>query len=203
MVSTDPAIWTAAFFILCAYSFLYKDNIFYRLAEHSMLGISLGYLFVIAVKNGINIGWIPLTQGKIIYIIPIILGFLLYVGQIPGYRYTTRWGTSIIVGVGTALAMRASLETQVIKIAIGSMKVIPDPDPFNMVNNILYIGMTVGVLIYFYFGEYKGMLGSVWQFARYTLMLTLGTAFGGTVLGRVGLFIGRIQFILYKWLGLG
>ena len=36
-------VWIAAFFTLALFSFLYKDNPFYRIAEHIFAGLSAGY----------------------------------------------------------------------------------------------------------------------------------------------------------------
>ncbi|MCK4422422.1 hypothetical protein KAW48_11585, partial [candidate division WOR-3 bacterium] len=46
-ISTSIWIWIAALLTLMIYSFLYKDNPFYRLAEHIFMGLSLGYTLVI------------------------------------------------------------------------------------------------------------------------------------------------------------
>ena len=36
-------IWIAAFLTLSIYSFLYRDNPFYRFAEHLFVGMTVGY----------------------------------------------------------------------------------------------------------------------------------------------------------------
>ena len=38
-------LWTTlgAFLTLCTFSFLYKDNPFYKFAEHLVVGVSAGY----------------------------------------------------------------------------------------------------------------------------------------------------------------
>ena len=41
-------IWLAAFFTLAVLSFLYKDNPFYKIAEHAFVGISAAYWMVVA-----------------------------------------------------------------------------------------------------------------------------------------------------------
>ena len=41
--SSIAGIWVGAFLTLAIYSFLYKDNPVYRLAESIFVGISLGY----------------------------------------------------------------------------------------------------------------------------------------------------------------
>ncbi len=57
-------IWVAAFLTLCIYSFLYRDNPFYRFAEHLFVGISVGYLIVIGIHQGvIPLAWEPLSEA--------------------------------------------------------------------------------------------------------------------------------------------
>ena len=57
-------IWVAAFLTLCIYSFLYRDNPFYRFAEHLFVGISVGYGIVIAIHQGvIPLAWDPLSEA--------------------------------------------------------------------------------------------------------------------------------------------
>ena len=57
-------IWVAAFLTLCIYSFLYRDNPFYRFAEHLFVGISVGYGIVIAIHQGvIPLAWEPLSEA--------------------------------------------------------------------------------------------------------------------------------------------
>jgi len=45
-------IWIMAFFTLALFSFLYKDNPFYKLAEHIFAGLSAGYYVGWAVLSG-------------------------------------------------------------------------------------------------------------------------------------------------------
>lgn len=43
-------IWVGAFFTLAIYSFLYKENPIYRLAEHLVVGISSGYAMAVTYQ---------------------------------------------------------------------------------------------------------------------------------------------------------
>ena len=47
-------IWIGAGLTLCIYSFLYKDNPFYKFAEHIYVGVSTGYLVCTAYFNAIK-----------------------------------------------------------------------------------------------------------------------------------------------------
>ncbi|MGB7054763.1 MAG: hypothetical protein WBE28_05540, partial [bacterium] len=43
-ISTDPWVWIASILSLAILSFLYKENPFFRAAEHIFLGVANGYL---------------------------------------------------------------------------------------------------------------------------------------------------------------
>ena len=45
--SHDLSVWVGAFLTLCIFSFLYKDNPFYRFAEHLFVGVSAGYFIIL------------------------------------------------------------------------------------------------------------------------------------------------------------
>ena len=81
--------------------------------------------------------------------------------------------------------------------------------PGSLVNGsadiILTIIVVVGVLstlIYFYFSkEHTGVLGATAKVGIWFIMIAFGAHFGYTVMGRVSLLIGRVQFLVEDWIG--
>ena len=75
-------LWVSALLTLAIYSFLYKDNFFYKVAEHMFVGVSTGYLLVVALTDALKRDlWDPLfvnPRKEYIVIIPLILGVLLF-----------------------------------------------------------------------------------------------------------------------------
>jgi hypothetical protein len=66
---------------------------------------------------------------------------------------------------------------------------------------IIVIGV-VSTLIYFYFSkEHTGVLGVVAKVGIWFIMISFGAHFGYTVMGRVSLLIGRVQFLVEDWIG--
>jgi hypothetical protein len=62
---------------------------------------------------------------------------------------------------------------------------------------------TVSVLFYFFFSvEHKRTGRAVSKIGILFLMVSFGASFGYTVMGRVSLLIGRVQFLLFEWLKL-
>jgi len=71
------------------------------------------------------------------------------------------------------------------------------------VNTLLVLVGVVSVLFYFFFSmEHKGVIGGVSVIGVWFLMIAFGASFGYTVMARMSLLIGRMQFLLKDWLGI-
>ena len=97
--------WIAAFLTLCVFSFLYRDNPFYRFAEHLFVGASAGYLLAVQYQNVIvpNV-WIPMTTSSsapslVLAIIPAILGLLMVARVSSKMAGPARWAIAFYVGI--------------------------------------------------------------------------------------------------------
>jgi hypothetical protein len=67
---------------------------------------------------------------------------------------------------------------------------------------LILLGVVCG-LTYFYFSkEHKGVTGAAAKVGIYFLMVTFGASFGYTVMSRMSLLIGRLDFLYSDWLHL-
>ncbi len=190
-------ITVAAFFTLCLYSFLYKDNPFYKLAEHIFAGISAGYYVGLVWHSVIKQQlWLPLfNEGQYLLIIPGIFGVMMFVRFIPRLSWISRLSLAFVVGNTAGITIIQQLHGMVLPQVRST---------FLSVVTFSGVVMVVGVistLIYFYFSkEHKGALGLVAQIGIWFIMISFGASFGYTVMARVSLLIGRAQFLLTNWL---
>ena len=75
--------------------------------------------------------------------------------------------------------------------------------PIDNINTALIFIGTVTILMYFYFSrEHKGLYGKVSNIGIWFMMIGFGASFGYTVMARISLLIGRIQFLFGDFLGL-
>ncbi len=66
---------------------------------------------------------------------------------------------------------------------------------------IILIGV-ISTIIYFYFSkEHTGALGVTAKVGIWFIMVAFGAHFGYTVMARVSLLIGRVQFLIEDWIG--
>ena len=196
-ISTNIWVWIAALFTLAIYSFLYKDNVFYKIAEKILVGVSIGYLLSVYWHNTIIAKvWNPLVQDKnFLVIIPLILGLLMFSRLFRGRAYISRIPIAFVVGTGTGMAVPSSFEN-LFKQVQGTM-----PAAFSIGNIVILVGV-ITTLVYFFFSlEHRGFIGKVSRVGITFIMIGFGAAFGATIMARISLFIGRIQFLLRDWLG--
>jgi hypothetical protein len=197
-LSTNPWIWIAAFLTLCIFSFLYRDNPFYRFAEYLFVGISLGWSFAIYWHNAIIPRiWIPLkVEHDYSVLVPLLLGSMVLSLLTKKHAWLIRWPIAFYVGAYSGLAIPPSFQTYIFKQLQGTMLTT-----LTIGGVVIFVGV-VTTLLYFYFSrEDKGILGRTAGVGIWFIMAGFGAAFGYTVMARISLLIGRVQFLLHDWLG--
>ena len=198
-------IWIMAFFTLALFSFLYKDNPVYRLAEHIFAGLTAGYQ-VGLIWDTIILQklWDPMVQnGQWWLFIPGVLGFLMFARLIPKISWLSRVSLAFVMGTTAGVFLVTQLHGLVLPQMQSTMMALGGENGF--ASAVLAIVVVVGVvstLIYFYFSkEHTGALGVTARVGIWFIMISFGAHFGYTVMGRVSLLIGRVQFLVDDWIG--
>ena len=186
-----------AFFTLALYSFLYRDNPFFKFAEHVFAGLSAGYYVGLIFQSVIvQQLWMPLTQdGRYLLIIPGALGLLLFARFFPKIGWLTRIPLAFVIGSTAGITFIQQLHGLILPQVASTVL------PLNSINNVLIVVGVLCTLIYFFFSKpHTGPLGWVASGGIGFIMVAFGAHFGYTVMARVSLLIGRIQFLLVDWL---
>ncbi len=193
--------WIIAFLTLCVFSFLYKDNPFYRFAEHLFVGSAAGYLLAVQWQNVLipNV-WTPLTKNHdFIVLIPLMLGLMMLARASEKGAGIARWSIAFYVGVYSGVAIPGYMQAQIFAQLADAAK--PWPPGWAAVNSALVFIGFLTVLAYFFFSApHKGVHGVSARVGIYFLMVAFGASFGYTVMARVSLLISRVQFLLRDWL---
>ncbi len=220
------ALWISALFTLAVFSFLYRDNPFYKVAESILVGVSAGYWMVVGfwdvivpnligkLSPGIVQGWAmpglagPEAQQDLSYLIPLALGVMLLWRLSPTGAWISRWPLAFVVGTTAGLRLIAFLHGDFlvqIRNTILPLVVINQGgfDFWGSIENLLLIASVLCCLAYFFFSfEHKGALGKAAKIGIWVLMITFGASFGYTVMGRIALVAIRVEFLIDDWLWL-
>ena len=196
-------IWLGAGLTLCIFTFLYKDNPFYKFAEHLYVGISAGYWAAMEWHNVFlpNL-WKPLTeQGKLLLLVPFAFGILLFSRFTKKFSWLSRWSMALIIGIYAGIAIIGYGSGDLILQIRANLLPLWTGNWFSSLNNILLVVGVIGGLIYFFFSkEHKGALGAGAKIGVWFLMISFGASFGYTVMSRMSLLIGRVYFLMVTWL---
>ncbi len=202
-------LWVAALFTIGIYSFLYKENPLYRLAEHLVVGISTGYGIAITYTNVIQPRLIdPLVggeEGAWLLLVPAILGLLYITRFFPNLAWLSRYPMAFLMGAGMGVGFPLSMKASVLRQLEASLIPLYESGmAWDVVlGNVVMVLGTLAALIYFFFSKpHKGVFfGTGSKVGIWIIMIGFGATFGFTVMGRISLLIGRIQFLLGDWLG--
>jgi len=207
------ALWVAAFLTLGIISFLYRDNAWYKICESVFVGISAGYWFVSYFWDNLyGKLWLgvfprdPAQQPDYILLIGGALGVMMLLRLIPKIGWLSRWPLAFIVGATAGLNLIIYFASNVMVQVEDTIRPLfganYSSSAYDIVGNIVVAVGTFAALIYFFFSkEHKGAFGGAAKVGIFVLMVTFGASFGYTVMSRISLLLGRIDFLMGDWLG--
>lgn len=211
-ISTSIWVWIAAFLTLTIYSFLYKDNPLYRFAEHVFVGASVGWSIAIVwhmtaipyIAMPLRDAFIQSNWPGFIYVaIPTLLGSLYFFRFFPKQSWLARWPIALMMGYFNGISISPSIETNIFPQVQGTILTGFNPTSLNSWWALLLLVGVVSTLFYFFFSlKHEGIVGKTSRLGIWFVMIAFGASFGYTIMARVSLLIGRIQFLLHDWLGI-
>ncbi len=206
------ALWLAAFLTIGIFSFLYRDNVWYKICEAIFVGISAGYYLVTYFWDNLySKFWVglfpkngdPHAEGWYMLIFGGVLGIMMLMRLLPKIGWISRWPLAFIVGATAGLYLITYFASNVMAQVQDTLRPLGGPSVYDTVGNVVVAVATFTCLIYFYFSkEHKGAFGGAAKIGIFFLMVTFGASFGYTVMSRMSLLIGRIDYLLGDWLGL-
>lgn len=208
--------------VLAIYSFLYRENPFYRFFEHLFIGIATGYGLVETVTNFVWPDWLKPTLGydlapwqtwspwKLLWFLPAVYGMGMYFMLSRKHNWVAR------VVIGTGLGLSGGMYFQAffgsfLPLLVDSFKPLvvhrfgPNGagglDLVAMGQNLLFTLTVICVMTYFFFSfeHNRPGLKQTAALGRWLMMATFGAFFGATVMARMALLIDRLQFMIYDW----
>lgn len=199
--SNAIAIWAGALCTFGIYTVLYKENKFYRFFEHIFIGLYGGYGVYITWHNILYPKWWkPMTaDGKWWWIFAAVVGSMFYFMYSRRHAWISRVIFGLFMGFAAGGIFREFYEGYFPQIG-SSMK--PFTGSFSSIISVaVFYVVLLAALSYFFFSfEHKhAAVKNTAAAGRWFLMIGFGAMFGATVMGRMTLFIGRLNFLINKW----
>src|SRR6476660_17811 len=212
MDATTLGAWMATGLTLFIFSFLYKDNPLFKLAEHLYVGVSVGYTIVKTWDSVIvHLIYKPIAEhGEISLLIPVAIGLLMLTRYVPKAAWMSRYAFAFIVGLGSGLAIPRTISSFILKQIEDTVRPLLSMtggdgltfsmnllNPASNLNAIIILIGVSSVLFYFFFSiEHSGPGKVVARTGIIFLMIAFSAAFGYTVMARMSLLIGRLTDLI-------
>ncbi len=200
-------VWTAAFLTMMVYSYLLGDNPLYRLAEHIFIGASVAYAVVVVMHGVLGPLLIaPLADGaigeRVLALVPLGLGLLLWTKLKTSWAWLGNLSVAFLLGVGASLAIGGALFGSLLPQVRATVQAV---DLSGLGSGLIVVVGTLSTWMYFHFatGARGGLSGlgtgfvRAWaRLGRWFIVIAFGAIFANTVMARLSLLIGRVQFLL-------
>ncbi|MBN2586029.1 MAG: hypothetical protein JXR55_01925 [Candidatus Fermentibacteraceae bacterium] len=199
-------IWLGALVTLCLYSFLYRDNPFYKFAEHLFVGMSAGYWVIYSIFNVLIPNWwdnmLPEGGGfNWIWVIPGLFALFMLARMVPRIAGLSRLALGMIVGTGAGLNMLTFFQSNALAQVKGTIFSVATGGVWSIFSSLVLVVGVVSGLVYFFFSKaHTGFTGKTANVGITILMVAFGASFGYTIMARLSLLIGRCTFLLEDWL---
>ena len=221
-------IWLAAIVTLGIYSYLWNDNKLYRMLLNVMIGLGVGYSFIVIWKNVLGpLWWQPMCRGfsaiahgfapgsvNALWILVGFLGTLWYFQFSRRYLWLSRIVIGMTLGAGAGMTFKQQFLLNAPQITDSFRPLVARADGTPLLNgssapvsfwmslnNIIFVGTIVCVMVYFLFSfEHKSApIRGAAKAGRWLLMISFGAFFGNTVMTRMAVFLERLQFLANDW----
>lgn len=202
---------------LCVFSYIFGDNVLFRLAIYIFIGVTAGYTSIVVWYNVIWPQLIrPLIFGpqseRLFVLFPLLFGGLLLLKISSRFSRFGNLSVAYLVGVGAAAAIGGAVVGTIFPQVSASANqfVLGTTTPEeSIIGRLAQAGLillgTVTSLIYFHFGassarnrggrraewiEWLAMIGQVF------IAITLGALFAGVFSAALTAFIERLTFLI-------
>ena len=197
--------WLCAAMVVWIYSFVYRDNVFYKLAEHMFVGTAAGYSIALAIDSLNRVVVKPaVTSPQTFpwhYLIPVVLGALMFAKYSRRYYWLARYAVAVNIAVGTGLALRTVPIANIVRQVTATIVPLWGSDPVKVLNNWILVLITLGGLTYFLFTIFPrraegtrptpayAVYRALYYIGVYGMMVGFGALFANTIMTRVGFLI--------------
>jgi len=202
-VSMDPAIWLQTFIILGMLTVIWKNNIIFRIASFTVVGLLSANSLCTALDT-LNDGALQLAiGGDYVYILVLILAALSMFRLSETYGWVARFPTAFILGLALSLAAgpmaRVLLEQVKAQVAL-----VVGGSGIALFNGLVALVATITTMIYFVFTSKlrrNPALSGLAKIGRYFFMIAVGGLCGVYVVGNFQYQGMALEYVVIDFLG--
>ena len=199
-------VYLSAICVIGILSLVWKENPYYRLMERLLVGLTVGQGVAAGFKVVRDSIIIPITKGSWALLIPLCLGFMLYLRYFKQTAWLSKIPQALLVGIGLGTGAAAGISSEVITQIRATIVPIKDVS-----TAVLVVGFLAAMSFFFFtlFSSLDSKTGGLSSARKYSIMLGrcflmvfFGAQVGNAFAGRLSTLITKLQFLFGDVLGL-
>ena len=227
-MNAESAAWSIAWWeivlggvcTLVIFSFLIRENPYYRFFEHLYIGIAAGIGTMAAVKSfiwpkvlkpllGYDVatyhGYIvgePYDRRLLFYLLPMAFGMLYYGILSRKHAWLAQLVIGFSLGITGGNAFRGVINEMMPQVWDSFRPIYVPGSTLESISNIVFLITLLSSMSYFFLTFKRKPNGIAEKSAatgRWMMMGCFGAFFGATIMARMALLVERLQFLLTDW----
>lgn len=224
MTTMASFAWWEIFFAgvstIAIYSFLYKENSFYRFFEHFYIGLGASLMIVYTIKDllwplvlkplfGLDRILFPdgtynqpYNTNVLLFLIPMSFGSLYYFILSRRFNWLAQLAIGFGLGCSAGMAFLGTFNELMPQI-YDSFRPLYDPNSWqDTLSNLIFFVTLIGTFFFFFFTferKPRGVTEQLSGIGRWMMMVCFGAFFGSTIMARMALLVERLQFMIEQW----
>jgi len=202
----DWQIVIAAICTLALYTILYRENPVFRFFEHLFIGVATGYVAQLLVATILVPEWgKPLFVGHEWWrVFMMLIGLMFYFIYFRRAVWVARAALIGLLALNAGTTFKGFVTEQFPQIAASFKSPVVLDAQYRMqwwasFSNTVFVVSLLCAMSYFFSVPHKGLLERTARTGRWIAMLAFGAIFATTIMARISLFIGRADFLLFKF----
>ena len=194
----------ASWMCIMLYTMLYGDQPISRFAEHIYMGTTAGYYAYVNLRFYWDKGIVQMMEpGKIHFIIPVVLGVMIYARLYTPTRWIYRYPMAILMGAMLGVSIRTTVFSQIIdQFILGNLPplapIVGVPAGTAINNLIIIIGSLCATVFFVFSHDFAGPTRYIHRIGRLFLLCSFGATYGNTTSYRYELMAGTFISNMYR-----
>lgn len=198
MIQEQLGVLVSAILIVSQLSLIAGDNFFFKWSTRLVIGFSVIHAQIWGLYWSNRYAVEPIMKGELIWIIPLLLGLMMYTRLWKKYAWISKYPMGLQLGVGFGVVVVSMIRSQILdQIRMTITDITGATSPYALLNGALVLIGTITVTTFFFFTkEHTGIIGKSAYVGRAFIMSSIAVIWAGDYIWAMSMMAGQLQYLV-------
>jgi len=198
VIQEQIGVLVSTILIVSQLSLIIGDNFFFKWSTRLVIGFSVIHAQIWGLYWSNQYAIAPIMKGELIWIIPLLLGLMMYTRLSKKYAWISKYPMGVQLGVGFGVVVVSMIRSQILdQIRMTITDITGATSPYALLNGLLVLIGTVTVTTFFFFTrEHTGLIGKSAYIGRAFIMSSIAVIWAGDYIWAMSMLAGQLQYLI-------